>query len=209
MKKETSTMMQKMGFNDEDLKTPKHDELCLWFNQNYKQILKRNLFGDIMIHYLHRTYPSILKGYLDQNNPENLKGKELKEYERCKTEYDRISEYLLKHIEDSKLKWEYVFSKKGYILGSVDFYISLGNSDIELFIEVKPEIRSIGETIRQVNVYKDYAIQEHSHSCTPYSDYENNYDRIPTQFFVLVTTSKGKELVDLFRSQNILVLEVD
>ena len=41
-KPKANTLQQKMGFFDEDLKMPKHDELMLWLDKNIEHILNES-----------------------------------------------------------------------------------------------------------------------------------------------------------------------
>ena len=54
-------------------------------------------------------------------------------------------------------RWEYPLqSEKGVILGAADMLVQARtpNLDMTVFIEAKPKIRSLGESIRQINFYK-------------------------------------------------------
>ncbi|KKN67106.1 hypothetical protein LCGC14_0464530 [marine sediment metagenome] len=41
MKSQSKTHMERMGFNDNELSTPEHDELCLYFYKNYEGYLRK------------------------------------------------------------------------------------------------------------------------------------------------------------------------
>lgn len=149
MKPKARTHLERMGFNDLDLKTPKHDEMCLWFAQNHKELLKKVL-------------------------PET------------ETNY-------------STLKWEHPVMSRGYIIGYADFlcYLYNSNEDIghkqaskTIIVEIKPEIKSIGETFRQMNTYKPYILDISCDNKTIY---------------LIVTKTKG--LTDLFKTQGIEIIE--
>lgn len=151
MKPKAKTQLERMGFNDPDLKTPKHDEMCLWFAQNNKKILKEILT-------INKTTHSVLL-------------------------------------------WEQPIMSRGYIIGFADFicYLYEKSEDVgkthpikKIVVEIKPEIKSIGETFRQINAYKPY-IEDRS--------YDNK------TIYLIVTKTKG--LKSLFKSQNIEIIEYE
>ena len=151
MKPKAKTHLERMGFNDSDLKTPKHDEMCLWFAQNHKEILKKILIIN------EQTHPV--------------------------------------------LQWEQPIMNRGYIIGYADFicYLYHRIEDVrqetaakKIVVEIKPEIKSIGETFRQINTYKPYI-----------SDINYNNKTI----YLVVTKTKG--LIPLFKTQNIEIIEYE
>lgn len=140
MKPKAQTYQQKLGFFDEDLKKPKHDEIMYWLDSNVENIMKDLMFKKI-----------------------------------C-TSINRLP---TSQIIDTKYKidkvWEMpVISKNGYnkfIIGYIDFYFSFSipyrsknlydefvENDYILgsCFEVKSEIKSAGELIRQINTYREY-----------------------------------------------------
>lgn len=52
MKNKNTTYLEKMGFKDSDLTSPKHDELCVWFSQNYEKLLKPFIKEDKKTNYI-------------------------------------------------------------------------------------------------------------------------------------------------------------
>lgn len=123
MEPKTKTLQQKLGFFDNDLKKPKHDEIMFWLDEN---ILKIDL--------------------------------------KCFEEYKNKG--LTKELEEKK--WERPIiseSRYGYrsMIGFIDLYalISVKNNDEyistrHICFEVKTEIKSVGELMRQLNVYREY-----------------------------------------------------
>ncbi len=70
--------------------------------------------------------------------------------------------------------------------GFYPFSFSLFDEHKQIFIEIKPEVKSIGELIRQINMYRSHM---------------NN------TIFIVVTKTRG--LKDILSSQNIFVFEYD
>lgn len=65
-------------------------------------------------------------------------------------------------IDDSRIEVESelpITTKNDYIIGYIDIAISCRRGDFPpliLFVEVKPKIKSFGETLRQIRTYKNY-----------------------------------------------------
>jgi len=166
MGKDKSWKLNKvLKIDDDQLKTPKHDELCLWVDNN----IERLLYGILMVHA--GTSPKGAYTFLGTNG--------VKDGITTRTHF--------------QLDWEEPI--KGYnnfIIGIPDFKYSIlhrekwvnmdgGNvSRTWLFgghIEVKPTIRSIGETMRQLKLYRSQFINpqgepyRHGQDAFKYSDY--------------------------------------
>lgn len=170
--------------NDKDLKTPKHDELCIWVDTNIKRILYRILdkkYGDIISHFL---------GTNDGTN-----------------------------VNDStthttfQLDWEEpIKGHNGFVIGIPDFRYSIyhwekfrrvGEIWKESFlfggyIEVKPIIKSIGETMRQIKLYRSCFIgsdgapfHNGQYSFKWHEAKENHYD-----FFIVTNSTEYKPLFE-------------
>lgn len=45
-KKQAKTLLEKMGFKDDDLSTPKHDEIMLWLDRNIEAVINESLLAD-------------------------------------------------------------------------------------------------------------------------------------------------------------------
>mgnify|MGYP001581934108 CR=1 FL=1 len=155
------TYIERLGFHDPDLTTPEHDTLVLWAYQHWKELLK-----DIMA---------------TQKIPENT-------------------------IARKKLECA-IYGYNGYILGFWDLVItfywnekrmsydpmdgsecnkSYENSSA-FYFEIKPNVRSIGEMMREINFYRQ---------ARAYTDYST---------YIIITKTKG--LKELFKEQDILIIE--
>jgi len=98
-----------LKIDDDQLKTPEHDKLCLWVNKHHQEFMKGCCYD---------------------------------------------------------LVWERPIINRGFVVGIPDFslmvtykYVSNGYLPIA-FIEVKPKIKSLGETLRQLQLYKNVCGRE-------------------------------------------------
>jgi hypothetical protein len=222
-KKETATLQQKLGFFDEDLKKPKHDEIMLWLDSNIEDLVKQN--------FQVQAQPGQVEALKDQTINdiklaidwkltmlEKLKAEALSIPTKAKELQERIDmeqkkvDYMLgwngfdsnpKVVPEILRKiWEYTITTQGsyqngnsskFTVGFIDYavtvkypryeprvggitytwnqaykkyenfdivkvpYIYYQKEEMNLFFEVKTEIKSIGELIRQINHYRAYA----------------------------------------------------
>ena len=95
------TIAARFGFQDPELKTPRHDEIMIWLNENIQSILK------------------------ELGHPPAHKG---------------------------RIEWEKPVMDGSYIIGFVDLAVNG-----YLYFEVKPSIPSLGELIRQIQMYRAYS----------------------------------------------------
>lgn len=180
-----------LGINDSELKTPKHDKLCIWVDKNIKEIL----------------IPII----------ENFDWNRSPQYP-----FDRDNNKYLNRID---LKWEEpIKGHNGFVIGIPDFKYSFihvekrtainkNNEEFEEkfswkvcgFIEVKPTIKSVGEVMRQIKLYKSQFINSNKsyenlyHNATECFAYSST--ETPKILFIIVTQTP--EFKDIFEKQNI------
>ena len=227
-KPKAQTLQQKLGFFDDDLKKPKHDELMIWLDKNIKEIVN-NLFNkpyeeeeiykikkktsekcQLIIDYYERKMNSLKMELKSSESEEDIliflhQTRSKEEVQKSITETEKTIEFLQKfilniiipdkpEITNIDKKWELPvtttnYSNK-YTIGFIDYAASFKIPKIELagyyheneigtneeyhkvdiekfglnysfadqtiFIEVKTEIKSLGELIRQINHYKNY-----------------------------------------------------
>lgn len=182
-KPKAQTLQQKLGFFDEDLKKPKHDDMMLWLDENIEDIV--NTYCNPFSNQKRLQY--FLNEKKELFNKFNQKGKNID------------TSFLDKPVEVPRItriskKWEYAIENQNFrghnVIGFVDFYASFNypvptipgigythserNNEIidirvpddliidfdafrgEMLIEVKTEIKSLGELMRQINLYKSY-----------------------------------------------------
>ncbi len=203
-KPKAKTLQQRMGFLDEDLTKPKHDDLMFWLDDNIERIVN-DLFYKPLTKSDKEQIIKLWKPRID-SIVFNLQNRIKIEDEKAQKKLDYINSLDLLNIEninkpritDIYKKWELeVTTKPSYstgspfIVGYIDFVarfdipevclvglVASGNdhnrkdSDYhdftrelgwsvevghkELLIEVKTEIKSLGELFRQINTYKTY-----------------------------------------------------
>lgn len=147
-----TTIQQRFGFHDNDLKTPKHDEIMLWLDEHIDTIVKNTVGFEIEI-------PS----------------------------YCNPPAYIVKEAEDKyifkvgKPIWEYPIMDKKYCIGFIDLVVAyettcvwrentrtylhtednfvyhVGTTEHNLYFEIKSSIPSLGELVRQIRLYQQYA----------------------------------------------------
>ena len=250
-KPRAKTYQQRLGFADEDLFKPKHDDLMIWLDANIEKITEEIFSKSIVLPFIEREIANILKiGYeiikekeddinyceekarISKTDFENLSPFEKNiDWEERISKDIRIKKALQKFLDKSvntndliKAKvinkiWEFPVKQVAYsgyknLIGFIDlmvlleipypeFYGLKTNSNgnyfvenennlslkyfkrkVEVYIEVKTEIKSLGELIRQINTYKTY---------------------LPGYYYVLSPDNKYKNLL---KEQNIGFIEV-
>jgi len=153
-KTRATTIQQKLGFMDDDLKTSRHDEIMLWVSSHALEIVTAivdNRWTDRGIEWLNEDLrkhggPTITLADLPPRKP----------------------------LEIASVVWEHPIMSNKYVVGFVDlaiWYICDGlgldmtvyawevhhcKSDYPICIEVKSSIPSAGELIRQIQLYRQY-----------------------------------------------------
>ena len=102
-----------LKIDDDQLKTPEHDKICLWVNKHHGEFIRQK---------------------------------------------DKIGRF---YPEGYDLIWEKPIINRGFVIGIPDFTIKnnmgcYGEERVLGFIEVKPKIKSLGETLRQLQLYQNY-----------------------------------------------------
>lgn len=224
-KQKAKTLQKQLGFVDDDLKTPKHDEIMQWIDKNAEGIInnlfykdwteerekfEKDIFNRIPDVIKDRQVPIAINEVLIKKTQDSGKIKQLKE--RIAIEEEKIQKlrewkgFADHAFSKPKLKvihkeWEYPITKKTEsryssgitIIGFVDmkieyedyvlvikkgllkegteehdvsqrsawdfsgsFELSHNKERQSIYIEAKSEIKSLGELIRQINVYRTY-----------------------------------------------------
>lgn len=162
--KPPQTLAQRFGFQDPDLTSPKHDALLLWLDENIERVM-RNIMGDLNRVFYEKIYERV-----------TAIGKEkLEEYDLSNLEEFPLGET----IYATETIWEQPILNGNYTVGFCDMLVELRvsreNSKIifdsnskkiikaeeqyenySLWFEIKPEIRSLGELMRQIRMYQSY-----------------------------------------------------
>lgn len=162
MNNNSNTLLSKLGFEDDDFKNPKHDDIVLWATKYAQTII------DLTVNV-------------------NIREKYKDEYEAV-YEWDK---HLLRHLTGNppigqrkiiginlfNCVWEHpIKAKNNYIVGFADLHYKskliyeMTNFDtgrkkeettvfdtyFDVFFEIKTSIRSAGELIRQIRTYQTY-----------------------------------------------------
>lgn len=157
---DSSTLQSKFGFQDEDLKTQKHDEIILWLDENMKEIVYKIL--DIK----EEEWDSILVNNLIQEatNHMNERVSAVKEsikkfskfltetegsnfdyytdlIERHKAELSQLESWQLQSpsskIPTIKTTWEHPVKNGNFLIGFVDMFVSIS---IPYHLELRNEM---------------------------------------------------------------------
>lgn len=148
-----TTLQQRLGFQDEDLKKPQHDGIVIWCTENMEKILHSVVEQQIVMGKMKEHW-----GYMGNSREAS---------EHCKLKRPL-------EIEVSDILVEKPILNGTYIVGfsdiRVNYYIkilsktgddnnnaTLGKMPESLIIEVKTKIPSVGELLRQIEMYQQYA----------------------------------------------------
>ena len=152
-KKDPWTLQQKFGFQDDDLKSAKHDDIMVWLDTNIERIFQERFIKYFITEWNEsvRDTKNVIKNVSDYN--ENI---------------------LPGEIQIKKV-WEMPIVSKNYTIGFIDFVISFEypkllysqyrNIAQEAYVdwqqcyfafEAKTTIPSLGELIRQIRMYQTY-----------------------------------------------------
>lgn len=145
MAKREMTLQSRLGFDDHELKTPQHDALMAWLTDNVERC------------------PRIVKwldGIFDKDALITNVAVKKREWERPITKagtgfigfIDLSVEFALNEVVLSRSSSRYDYCERICNLGNYELWKSALRKTAN--IEVKPSIRSVGETIRQINVYR-------------------------------------------------------
>ena len=157
--RQAQTMQQRLGFVDDDLKHPKHDDMVLEVEQHLDEIVSRLWEGSSLLGTPQREIAALRHRLPNIIIPDEIPG--------------------ITRGGISKVTWEYpVVSGNKYIIGYIDLHIfyegeyaglwtevgarptharwSVTHASVTLNIEVKPALPSIGELLRQIRTYQEY-----------------------------------------------------
>jgi len=155
-KARAQTLQQRFGFQDKELTTPAHDAIMMWLNENINQVCQvvlggRHAWSDHDIKWAdsvvrNRSFGRIASAVLP-DYPEDP-------------------------IKVQRVEWEFPIMSGSYMVGFVDMRaevrlpclvledssttIKASTTTVTLLFEIKPSIPSLGELIRQIQMYKTY-----------------------------------------------------
>jgi len=155
-KTRATTIQQRFGFKDDDLKTATHDQLMMWLNENVEKVTNRVIANewteeDVGQATRYLTDPSLLKlTDLPERAPITITEK-IWEYPIISGKYViGFVDMLIRYKADSIT----VFNEKGYDRYN-EWRVSRFVNE-PLCLEVKSTIPSLGELIRQIRMYQQY-----------------------------------------------------
>ena len=165
------TLQQRFGFRDGDLKTPKHDEMMLWLDENMASFLVDNGLWK----------PA-------EYTPANMERQKIEAEAAGAHQYSYAEKKAFKDLKfddlpplpDNKdeltIKWEFPITsgRNRYIIGFIDMVVLANCSwryslseqrgwypfayeERAFYIEIKTKIPSLGELIRQIRMYQVHA----------------------------------------------------
>ncbi len=176
MKPKATTLQERMGFRDDELSTPRHDEIMLWLDSMAGELFpyKPREWDDEEIMKLRcNALANLVRHEPQMEKDDAAASVRMKRLMEDPPKYPQ-------HVSGSiKTTWECpVTSDNKFIVGFVDMTVTvhrvllswqLRNSSTRSYewsiypetenhlIEVKPEIKSLGEVIRQVRTYQVHA----------------------------------------------------
>lgn len=152
MQPKAKTLQERMGFRDDELTTPKHDEIMLWLDENAE-----------------RLGVSIASQHGHHKSWAHMARFEYPELEECPS-------FRNNQVKVIRRTWEQpIKAANEFIVGFVDMLIEIdttvrigaGKKDgkpfwgwhdeprkLKALVEVKPTISSLGDLIRQVRLYE-------------------------------------------------------
>jgi hypothetical protein len=169
--KEPVTLQAKFGFQDGDLKTPKHDEIMIWLADNILEICMRILgvqsgTGEWPSAEIDKTQAEILALEKDGYRREGGDSTEIPKYPGT----FRVSVVWEKPIMSDKYTVGFVdlqalcrhkphlsINKGGGYWDKTYSYSRYWEQETTINFEVKSSIPSLGELIRQISFYKQYS----------------------------------------------------
>lgn len=225
-KKIVQTHLERMGFKDEELTTPKHDELMMMLNDD-KTVLE--LFNELISKKELKTLTTVEIEDLEKKQTDDFKvwncSRHMcgKNYEHryygvhnvCNkscpyfVENDNVERNVkikiqqeVKPLEIERI-FEYEIRSDHYSLGFVDAVITIRQKVImqshakhwkvdegiidswkgKFVIEIKPIIKSFGETLRQMNFYRNHFPSDHNSNTvhyviiTPKTNFKEAFER--------------------------------
>jgi hypothetical protein len=209
------TLQEKFGFKDDDLKTPAHDAIMLWLDANLEKIVSiylKRYWNTEEIRKIEEKLKELEK------NKENIliNGKNLDDIKNIENKIEKLKTYISigqppeKSIKIVKKIWERpIKAHNDFVIGFIDMEVicyipelfcyseydfpklAIDHIEYSLMLEVKTTIKSIGEVIRQIHLYKNY-----------FRNYHN-------KMYEFIIVSPDDRYVDLLKSQDIGFVKCD
>jgi hypothetical protein len=180
VKPKAGTLSEKFGFQDHELSTAKHDEIMLWLDANAERLFGKSEWEPERVAAIRKMASAAIR--------ENRFGKSGigPPVEALASEPPRV-------IAKVERKWEKpIVAANGFMIGFIDMEITvyiprlswscvcggiipeecswtIGDFPVSPqerhMVEVKPEIRSLGEVIRQIRMYEAHCAGKYYICC--------------------------------------------
>jgi hypothetical protein len=137
MKIKANTMLEKMGFKDTDLGSPKHDELIAWIFNNALGICK-SVIKDAEVLGIKKIY---LETPVTKNNGYIIGYTDVE----IRASVNVTRKAFIERERSAETNW---------VWADVEYPEITYRDTIHIIIEAKPSVPSIGEVLRQFNTYK-------------------------------------------------------
>jgi hypothetical protein len=171
MEPKAKTITERFGFKDPQLTTPQHDALMFWLDEHAQNVVSG----------LFTAWPP---------SAHDRAAKSLQEVRQNFPDFDPGPVPNMETPVVTEKEWEYPISDRSYVIGFIDmrirvegrswsYHVDLPNygkkptegwsarmGARDLLVEVKPEILSVGEVVRQIQMYRKY-LAEISTLCRP------------------------------------------
>lgn len=168
------TVQKRFGFADDDLKTSLHDDIVFWVGENALSVVDKcfyqsNLFRDTWSDEEITKIKYQFEKYQSNDNYHSGWPEFYRKYQNVN--FSRISIPDRGKSSIRNIVFEYVIQNGKYTVGFVDVFIELLQpclhlstengieSDYEVFscaLEIKGQIESFGQLLRQVRLYQQY-----------------------------------------------------
>ena len=171
-KQRATTLQEKFGFVDEELKTPQHDAMMMWIDQHAEELI--------------REYFSVPSTWSDESVARiRSEADQIARSKFSKLQWNGLGNPPARKIKIGRKIWESpIVTSKGFAVGFADMEVpvelpkQLSSSYPEVYgrevdeadlpkwwvemrresviFEAKTSIRSVGELIRQIRLYQEY-----------------------------------------------------
>lgn len=168
MQPKAKTLQERMGFRDDELATPKHDEIMLWLDENVERIL--TLQGPWQYEQKEIDHLRWAAGVTITGCPPERHINIQKIWERPIT--SGVNNFIIGFVDMEIVADEFKLSfteRKGIYTWDKAPIISRVAS---YMVEVKPKIESLGEVIRQIRSYQVYSRNSKFYICCPDNRFE-------------------------------------
>ncbi len=154
---EKSTLMGRMGFKDPDLKQKNHDKIIAWlYNDNTLQKICQKY---VLPYLIKREFQNENLETRTQGIIKNNKTKQLIHKKKVELPIENEQEFDIGFVDlyvNTTITHPYLKIKNSGLSSDKKFEIHEGSTPIHLVFEAKSKDITLGELMRQINLYKKY-----------------------------------------------------